>query len=74
MSSELKNLQDDRDALKAAIRSGITSVSVAGQTTTFGSLKDMRSVLADVEREIAAMLNQAADRPRVSSFNLSRGV
>ena len=74
MSQNLQQLKQDRDSIQQAIRSGITSVSVGGQTTTFADPREMRSILADIEREIAQCQGTVDSRPRVSSFNLTRGV
>jgi hypothetical protein len=41
-----------RDALKAAIARGVLTVSFADRTITYNSLKEMRDLLADMERQI----------------------
>jgi hypothetical protein len=73
MSSNLATLKTQRDSLQAAIRAGVQSVSVDGQSTTFASMRDMRAILADIENQIAELEGSAKRKPRVSSFNLSRG-
>ena len=72
--SNLKELQNDLENLQRAIRSGISSVTVGGQTTTFASMKDMREVAADIRGQIDECLGLDAKKPRVSTFNLTRGV
>jgi len=74
MPSRLHELRDDLATLEQAMRSGITSVSVGGQTTTFAQPSDMRAIIADIKQEIAECEGAEVSRPRVSSFNLSRGV
>lgn len=45
--------QSDVDALEAAIKSGALRVRVADRETTFRSLNEMQSVLADMRRQVA---------------------
>ena len=73
-NSELATLKTQRTNLRNAIRSGVASMSVDGQTTTFASMRDMRAVLADVDQQIALLEGAAAKRPRVSSISMTRGV
>lgn len=49
--------QEDIDTLKAAVASGVLSVSYAGppsRTITYQSLKDMRELLAEMEASVSA--------------------
>jgi hypothetical protein len=41
-----------RDALQAAIASGVLAVTFNGRTVTYNSLKDMRDLLAEMERSL----------------------
>lgn len=74
MSSNLRQLEEDLANLNAAIRAGIVTVSVGGQTTVFASLDKMQRVANDLERQIADCKGIVAKRPRASSFRLDRGV
>ena len=44
---------DQRDALQAAISTGVLTVLFGGRSTTYQSLAEMRSLLAEMERELA---------------------
>lgn len=46
------------DALKAAIAKGVQSVEYNGRTATYQSLKDMRDLLAEMERDLAGTTTQ----------------
>lgn len=64
--------QEDIDTLKAAIRSGVLSVSYAGppqRTITYQSLRDMRELLAEMEASVAT----AAGAPRTRLAQVTRG-
>lgn len=74
MACQLTTLKNQRTNLQAAIRSGVQSMSVDGQTTTFTSMRDMRAVLADIESQIAQLEGSDNRKPRVSSITLTRGV
>jgi hypothetical protein len=74
MSSNLRQLEEDLASLNEAIRAGIVTVSVGGQTTVFASIDKMQKVASDLERQIADCKGIAARRPRASSFRLDRGV
>jgi hypothetical protein len=50
--------QTDYDALKAAIAKGVQSVEYNGRTVTYHSLKDMRELLAEMERDLAGTAAQ----------------
>jgi len=41
-----------RDALQAAIASGVLTVTFNGRSVTYQSLSEMRSVLAEMERSL----------------------
>lgn len=45
--------QADIDALKVAIKSGVLTVTFADRSTTYHSLKEMRELLADMERSVS---------------------
>lgn len=45
--------QADIDALKVSIRRGVLSVQFADRTTTYHSLKEMRDLLAEMERSVS---------------------
>jgi hypothetical protein len=74
MSESISQLEADLSALNSAIRSGLLMVQVGGQLTQYQSLKQMRSVASDLERQIADCKGIASQKPRVSSINTSRGV
>jgi predicted RNA-binding protein associated with RNAse of E/G family len=46
--------QADIDELKKAVSSGILTVKYADRTVTYQSLADMRALLADMQRDVAA--------------------
>jgi hypothetical protein len=62
----------DRDALKAAIKDGVRSVSYSDRTTTYGSLAEMREVLAMIDAELDA--GSETPRPRVWLGSGSKGL
>lgn len=74
MSSNLRQLEEQLESLNEAIRSGIMTISVGGQTTVFQSIDKMQKVASDLERQIADCKGIAARRPRASSIRLDRGV
>ena len=45
--------QADLDALKKAKASGALTVEYAGRRTTFRSLAELNSIIADIERELS---------------------
>lgn len=49
--------QADIDALKTSIKSGTLSVSYADRSVTYQSLKEMRDLLAEMERSVNASPN-----------------
>ena len=72
-STELNQLITDRDNLRAAVRAGVFQSSVDGQAVTFANMKDMRSVLNDIEGQIARLVEVAERKPRVTSVLMTRG-
>ncbi len=68
--ADLTTLKSRRDALEAAIASGVLSISVDGQSTTFASLSQLRSVLRSINDEIAACTGQDRKRPRAAQVYL----
>lgn len=44
--------QEEIDALKAAIASGVLSVRYADRTVTYHSLQEMRALLAEMQRDV----------------------
>jgi len=48
-----------RDALQAAIARGVQTVTFNGRTTTYQSLRDMRDLLAEMNRELGGATTQA---------------
>jgi hypothetical protein len=71
--ANLQTLRERRDALEAAIASGVTSISVDGQMTTFASLQDLQRVLNRINDEIAECTGQNKKRPRAASVYLGGG-
>jgi hypothetical protein len=43
---------EQRDALQAAIASGVLTTTFGGRSVTYQSLEEMRAVLADMERAL----------------------
>ena len=68
--ADLSTLKQRRDALEEAIASGVTSISVDGQSTTFASLADLQRVLNRINDEIAACTGQSKKRPRAAQVYL----
>ena len=56
--------------LQDALASGVLSVSVGGETTTFQSPRDLRKSIADLDAQIAIATGGARRRPAVSSIRL----
>lgn len=48
----------ERDALQAAIAKGLQTVTYNGRSVTYQSLKDMRDLLAEMNRELAGTAAQ----------------
>ena len=74
MSAELRQLNTRIDALELSIDSGVASISIDGQTTTFQSMSDMRARLSELKRAKETLLGLDNKKPRVSSFNMTGGV
>jgi len=64
--ADLATLRQRREALEAAIASGVTSISVDGQSTSFASLSDLQRVLNRINNEIAECTGQNKKRPRAA--------
>jgi predicted transcriptional regulator len=64
--------QTDIDTLKAAIasRKGAQKITFSDRTVEFGSIDDMRKLLADMERDVTA----AASTPRTRYAQTCKGV
>ena len=52
------------DALKDAIYSGATSITLDGQTVTYRSLEEMERIVLKLEKEI----NGFSKRPKIASL------
>jgi len=74
MACSLTQLRTDYDSLQRAVHAGVMNSSVDGQSVSFNSLRDMRSVLADISRQIDILESSDQTKPRVSSFTMTRGV
>ena len=74
MSDDLYEMEVDLANLNRAIRSGILSITVGGQTTMFQSIAQMQRVASDLERQIAECKGIASKKPRISSVRMDRGV
>lgn len=46
--------QADLDALKLSVKRGVLSVTFADRSVTYNSLKEMRDLLAEMERSVNA--------------------
>ena len=64
------SITEYRDALLESIRTGVLSVTVGGQTTTFASLAERQQVLNRINAEIAATTGAATARPVASTIKL----
>lgn len=56
--------------LQDALYSGVLSVSVGGETTTFQNPAQLRKSIADLDAQIAIATGGSRRRPVVSSINL----
>ena len=72
--ANLQTLRERRDALEDAIASGVTSITVDGQTTTFASIAERQAVLNRIVAEIEECTGQAKRRPKVATISLTGGV
>ena len=68
--ADLNTLKSRRDALEEAIASGVLSISVDGQSTTFASISELRKVLRAINDEIATCTGQDRKRPRAAQVYL----
>lgn len=59
----MATLADEITALESAIRRGVRSVTYDGQTVTYRSLAEMRSILSEMRRE-AGVTSRPADGGR----------
>jgi len=73
MASNLAQLTADRDSLEQAVRSGILQASVDGQAVTFANMKDMRSILNDLNAQICRLVGVAERKPRWGTLTMTRG-
>lgn len=71
--ADLATLKARRDALETALASGVTSISVDGQSTTFASPADLRRALRDIQATIARCTGGAVARPVSATINLGAG-
>ena len=68
--ADLATLKVRRDALEEAISTGVMSISVDGQSTTFASMAERQAVLNRINDEIARCTGQARRRPRAAQVYL----
>lgn len=68
--ADLATLKARRDALEEAISTGVMSISVDGQSTTFASMEERQSVLNRINEEIARCTGQPKRRPRAAQVYL----
>ena len=54
--------QAQRDALEAAIASGVRSVTYDGTTTTYRDLDEMRAILGKIDQALNAAASKKATR------------
>ena len=66
----LQTLRERRDALEDAIASGVMSITVDGQTTTFASVKERTAILNRLNDDIARCTGQAIKRPVAATINM----
>jgi hypothetical protein len=71
--ADLATLKARRDALETALASGVTSISVDGQSTTFASPADLRRALRDIQAAIARCTGGAVARPVSATIDLGAG-
>lgn len=63
--------QSDLDALDAAIKSGVKTVTYADRTVTYHSLAEMMQARTIIQGEIAAAAGSAGGRSTLASFSRS---
>lgn len=68
--ADLATLKARRDALEESLSSGVSSMSVDGQSTTFASMDERRKMLVQINADIAACTGQARKRPAASQVYL----
>ena len=69
--TEIEQLKSDIAALEAIVRSGATSVSEDGRTTTF-DLKHCRAQLRELRARLANLQGKRVPRPMFGSIDISR--
>ncbi len=67
---DLASLKKHRDALEESIFTGVLSVSVDGQTTTFATMAERQRALNRITAEIDCLVGATPKRPRVAQVNL----
>ena len=68
--ADLATLKARRDALEESIASGVMSISVDGQSTSFSSVAERQRVLTQINDEIAICTGNARKRPTASQVYL----
>lgn len=68
--TDLATLKARRDALEEAISTGVMSISVDGQSTTFAGIAERQSVLNRINDQIAQCTGQPKRRPRAAQVYL----
>jgi len=71
MPQTVEQMIQAADDLEEVINAGVMQSATDSMSTTFAHMKDMRSQLADLRRNIAIAQEQAQRKPRWSSFDLS---
>lgn len=67
---DLANLKKHRDALEESIFSGVLSISVDGQTTTFATMDERQRALNRINAQIECLVGATPKRPRAAQVNL----
>jgi len=70
MASE-SEIEDAIAHLESVINAGVMQSATDGMSTTFGHMRDMRSQLADLRRQLQVLQFSDQTKPRVSSINMS---
>lgn len=68
--ADLATLRARRDALEESISSGVLSMAVDGQSTSFVSVADRQRILNDLNDQIAECVGQTRKRPKAASIYL----
>jgi len=71
MSQTLEEMKQAADDLESVVQAGLMQTSVDGQSTTFANMRDLRSELAELRRQIQIAEEGVQTRPRWSSFDIS---